>query len=73
MLNILYLHGFGSSFDPHKAKVAKLTELGTVTGPDIDYTKTYSDIKEVIENFISNIPKSIDLIVGTSMGGWLAS
>jgi len=73
MLNMLYLHGFGSSFDPHKAKVVKLTELGTVTGPDIDYTKNYPDIKEMIDQFISNIPKSIDLIVGTSMGGWLAS
>ena len=71
MLSIFYCHGFASSFDPTKSKVQILTRLGPVDGCNIDYTRRADEVvSHVIEqgNFAS-----VDLIVGTSMGGWLAA
>ena len=71
MLNIFYCHGFASSFDPGKSKVQALAQLGPVDGCNIDYTKRADQVvSHVIEqgNFAN-----VDLIVGTSMGGWLAA
>lgn len=70
-MNILYLHGFASSFDSTSAKVQALTKLGSVSGIDIDYCHR---AEEVIEKVSRNLDlEKIDLIVGTSMGGWLSA
>lgn len=70
-MNILYLHGFGSCFDPASEKVIALEHLGVVHGINIDWTvtveKTLMQIVEAVESL------DIDLIVGTSMGGWAAA
>lgn len=70
-MNILYLHGFGSYFDPASDKVMALESLGTVHGVSLDWTapleETILKIVEVVEDL------HIDLIVGTSMGGWAAA
>jgi len=71
MLNIFYCHGFASSFDPNKSKIQTLSRLGTVDGCHIDYTQRADEVViHVIEqgNFAN-----VDVIVGTSMGGWLAA
>lgn len=70
-MNILYVHGFGSDFDPSSDKVMALEELGKVHGVSLDWTKpvevTLMQIVEAVESL------DIDLIVGTSMGGWAAA
>ena len=66
MLKTYYLHGFASRFDITSDKLKTLAKLGPVYGHDIDYTQGAED---VIEDSLEVNP---DLLVGTSMGGWLA-
>jgi len=68
-MKILYLHGYNSRFDPTTDKMKELSVLGEVVGISIDYNKT----KTVIENALSDMPNDIDILVGTSMGGWLSN
>jgi predicted esterase YcpF (UPF0227 family) len=70
-VKILYLHGFGSKYDPTQLKIVELRELGTVIGETIDYTRDpYDNIRHVSDICAF---EQVDLIVGTSMGGWLAN
>jgi uncharacterized protein len=70
-LKIMYLHGYGSQFNPGSDKVKALQKLGEVDGPDIDYGKGQQHVTDQVVAFAWD--KDYDLIVGTSMGGWLAS
>jgi len=70
-MNILYIHGWGSRFDPTNDKILLLSEIGNVTGVDVDYTQPISEIQETIYNAM--IADDIDLLVGTSMGGYMAN
>jgi predicted esterase YcpF (UPF0227 family) len=70
-MNILYIHGFGSAFDPESEKVKALGTLGTVYGVNLDYTMPFEVTKELVADAIQH--HQIDLIVGTSMGGYTAS
>lgn len=70
-MNIVYFHGFGSAFDPDNDKVRVLEELGTVFGLNIDYTIGADEVIDTARDFALDC--DVDLIVGTSMGGWLAS
>ena len=70
-MNILYLHGWGSSFDAQSDKVLALSKLGQVHGVDLDYTQGSAAVLEVATGCVAK--HDIDLVVGTSMGGWLAS
>lgn len=75
-MRILYVHGFGSKFDPSLPKVKELMKLGAVYGVNVDYLASGSDLPrhDVISSIIEVvIDKEIDLIVGTSMGGWAAA
>ena len=70
-VNIIYIHGFASKFDPNSTKIKELSKLGDVNGFNIDYTLGESSIiKESMSQITKNKP---DLIVGTSMGGWLST
>jgi hypothetical protein len=70
MLKTYYLHGFASCFDTNSDKLKALAELGPVYGHDIDYTR---DPENVIEDSLDKLMQvNPDLLVGTSMGGWLA-
>jgi predicted esterase YcpF (UPF0227 family) len=71
-MNILYLHGFGSKFDPTSNKIVQLkTITENVFGVDIDWAKPPIDTISFIAQYIRE--NDIELIVGTSMGGWGAA
>lgn len=70
-MNILYIHGFGSRFDPKSDKVSALSGIGEVFGSTYDWTRpleeTFADIADDIAEY------NPDIIIGTSMGGWAAA
>ena len=66
---IAYLHGYNSYFKENN-KVKALELLGKVVGLDVDYNRGNVLIDEVSDWAIK---ENVDLIVGCSMGGWLAS
>ncbi|MBF0266557.1 MAG: hypothetical protein HQL46_14930 [Gammaproteobacteria bacterium] len=68
---MFYLHGFGSRFDKQNQKIIDLSVLGEISGFNIDYSKTEEEIINDVSNQLQN--KDVDLLIGTSMGGWLAS
>jgi hypothetical protein len=68
-MKILYIHGFGSYYDPAKSKVQTLQSLGDVVGVNVDYCEGF----EVSVQKVKDAAMSCDLIVGTSMGGFMAS
>lgn len=70
-MNILYIHGFGSAFDPESDKVQALKSLGPVYGVNLDYTQSFDLNRQLVADAIQEF--QIDLLVGTSMGGYLAS
>lgn len=67
-MDIFYIHGFGSRFNPDSDKIAALSQLGTVHGVDYDYTAPYEEILVHLRRAAGDA----DLIVGTSLGGYLA-
>ncbi|WP_169731116.1 YqiA/YcfP family alpha/beta fold hydrolase [Marinomonas ushuaiensis] len=67
----MYIHGFGSKFKPQSDKVESLSSLGFVHGIDIDYTDRRSVITQQLRDVI--IQKHIELLVGTSMGGYFSA
>ena len=70
-MNILYVHGFASSYDPDSQKVQALKTIGEVTGIDIDYSTSVKDIESHIgKTIMTNQP---DIIIGTSMGGYFSA
>ena len=70
MPKIYSLHGFASRFDINSDKLKTLARVGPVYGHDIDYTQGSEDvIEESLDKLMQVNP---DLLVGTSMGGWLA-
>lgn len=70
MTHILYFHGFGSAFDSNSPKVNTLRKLGGVVGHNIDYTLGPEKVLEQARQMALRYDPS--LLVGTSMGGWLA-
>ena len=68
-MRTLYVHGFGSRFDRENMKVKALSELGEVVGVDVDYCEGF----EAAFSKVAAGAGQCDLIVGTSMGGYLAS
>ena len=68
-MRTLYVHGFGSRFDPGNPKLKALSELGEVVGVDVDYCEGF----KTAFSEVSAGASECDLIVGTSMGGYLAS
>lgn len=68
---IFYLHGFGSEYKPDSDKVNALRKIGYVTGSDIDYTQPACKVLDKLCDVLNEM--RIDLLVGTSMGGWTAA
>jgi predicted esterase YcpF (UPF0227 family) len=70
-MRILYVHGFGSHYNPTHKKIIALETLGTVIGIDVDYCKGYEFVFEKVQAAVSI--HEIDVIVGTCMGGYMAA
>lgn len=70
-LNILYLHGWGSEFKPKSDKTIALSKLGKVDGYMIDYSLSHEEVLATAK--IEALTLQPDIVIGTSMGGWLAS
>ena len=70
-MNILYLHGYASCYKPDTDKVIALEQLGPVSGIDLDYTEGPDAVIEAALEATTRY--NTELLVGTSMGGWLAS
>jgi predicted esterase YcpF (UPF0227 family) len=70
-MKILYVHGFGSQFDSSHKKVRHLETLGIVIGVDIDYCNGFDQANATIRDVV--MANHVDLIVGTSMGGYMAA
>jgi uncharacterized protein len=68
-MKILYVHGFGSGFDPENPKVKTMGYLGEIVGVDVDYCEGFESAYQEV----SDAANGCDLIVGTSMGGYMAS
>jgi predicted esterase YcpF (UPF0227 family) len=70
-MKILYIHGFGSKFDSNHVKIQALETLGKVIGINVDYCKGFKSVfKDVIHKVTT---EKVSLIVGTSMGGYMAA
>lgn len=67
-MNIFYIHGFRSSFQPESNKMKGLEKLGSVYGVNVDYESP--TFLHELKATITNHSPPIDLLVGTSMGGW---
>lgn len=70
-MKILYIHGFGSRYDPEHEKIKTLETLGEVVGVDIDYTKGFLSVLQTVMDFVTD--NDVDVIIGTSMGGYMAA
>ena len=70
-MKILYIHGFASKYDASNNKVVALASLGNVVGIDIDYSQPKAVITSLLIETITQ--HGVDLIVGTSMGGYYAA
>lgn len=71
MINALYIHGWGSKFDPDNEKITSLRKAVNVVGVDVDYCDPVDEIAELLQQAI--VYESIDLVVGTSFGGFWAA
>lgn len=64
-MNILYLHGLDSNLSNEKKEI--LDQFGTIFAPDLDY-RSNPNMIETLFNQYSN--QNIDVIIGSSMGGF---
>ncbi|WP_335976387.1 YqiA/YcfP family alpha/beta fold hydrolase [Gaetbulibacter jejuensis] len=64
-MNILYLHGLNGSLKPEKRNI--LEAYGTVIAPSIDYQNNSNAISWLYDSYAN---KSIDVVIGSSMGGF---
>lgn len=64
-MNILYIHGLNSSLIPEKRIIVE--RFGIVTAPFIDYEADPNRIEWLYHNHKN---KDIDVIIGSSMGGF---
>lgn len=68
-LNILYIHGFGSKVDPSSDKRIALDKIAQVEAVAPDYVTSYEDVLATVQPYLDKA----DLMLGTSMGGFLVS
>lgn len=64
-MNILYLHGLNGSLSPEKRAILK--RYGNVEAPTIDYENNPDSISCLFDQFED---ANIDLVIGSSMGGF---
>lgn len=71
MKRVLYIHGFGSSFDPDSEKIKALSKQFEVIGVNIQYEYHCPSIQTFLKMTI--MENNVDLVIGTSLGGWYAA
>ncbi len=64
-MNILYIHGLDSNLSIEKRQI--LEKFGNVIAPELDYRANPNMIKTLFDNYYK---KNIDVIIGSSMGGF---
>jgi predicted esterase YcpF (UPF0227 family) len=64
-MNILYLHGLDSNLSNEKKQI--LEQFGNVIAPDLDYRSNPNMIETLFNEYAN---QNIDLIIGSSMGGF---
>lgn len=64
-MNILYLHGLDGSLSDEKRKI--LSRFGNVTSPAIDYRNDKYSVSKLVKAYEN---KCIDIVIGSSMGGF---
>lgn len=64
-MNILYLHGLESKLSDEKRKI--LIRYGCVSAPAIDYRNDKDSIANLVNEYKD---KKIDIVIGSSMGGF---
>jgi predicted esterase YcpF (UPF0227 family) len=69
--HILYIHGFASRVTSNHPKYAALEKIGGVSAIAPDYSLGRPYVEQLIHEAITD--KGANLLVGTSMGGWLAA
>lgn len=70
-LKILYLHGYEAKFDLNSSKNIELLKIGNVVGYDINYKHGATEV--ILEAVRFAEKEKVDVIIGNSMGGWLAA
>lgn len=72
-MHLLYIHGFASYINPNNDKYATLAKLGKVTPIAPDYA-AYGGLEQLVTATLEFMQQhKFDAMVGTSMGGYLAS
>lgn len=72
--NILFLHGYRGDWEGSTREQYLIKNFGDIfnwNGFDINFSLPLKELLSYIENYIKD--EDIDLIIGFSMGGWLAS
>ena len=64
-MNLLYLHGLESKLSDEKRAI--LERYATVIAPDLDYKSNPNSIEQLFNSYRD---EKIDLIIGSSMGGF---
>ena len=64
-MNIVYLHGLDSKLSPEKKEI--LEKFGNVISPEMDYYSDANSIESILK-YLSD--KKIDVVIGSSMGGF---
>jgi len=70
-MKIMYIHGFGSTFSKASEKIQALDTIGDVVGMSYDYTASADTNVALLCEFAKS--NSVDVIVGTSLGGWYSA
>ena len=61
-MRTLYVHGFGSRFDPENPKLKALSELGEVVGVDVDYCEGFKHVLTTLAD-TQPLPKKRSLAI----------
>ncbi|NRS89318.1 hypothetical protein HNQ02_002244 [Flavobacterium sp. 7E] len=64
-MTILYLHGLESKLSPQKKLI--LEQYGTIIAPDLDYRENPNMVETLYNEYKT---QNIDIIIGSSMGGF---